>query len=685
MTLASIHKTAATSPLLPPPAEDHGIAGGRRALKPAELLEVSPYARGMFAHIAKPFIIPPTDEPLEELRLVFDAEGDGLLETITKFHCLVISAVDSDRVYEYGPGQIAEALEHLSRADMLIGHNIQGFDLPALLTLYDWAPLPECRIIDTLIAGRLILPNLDRLDGEVVQRTKDAAFGKVFGKYSLEAWGVRLGLTKIGAELKNWTEWTLEIQARCAGDVAINKALWRFLRPDGYPQAALELEHAVAAICDRIVSDGVPFDVGAAEQLRTDWETKRAALAAPLREQFSAVKNINSRPQLGGLLESRGWVPAKRTPKTKKPVIDDELLESLPATYPEFAGLAEYFVIGRRLGQLATGKQAWIDAVGPDGRIHGGLVHIGTPHSRAKHLGPNLAQVPNHKRGGIFAVECRRLFRHPGDWVFVTCDQGNLQDRGFAHYLAAFDGGTYARTFSEGVDQHWITALALELVVRGTTRDKTNEAHNAIREKGGKRFRYAFLFGAGGLKLGQIVADTVRAVFAIDADAGSALGAKFWTEKHPGEDVLKRTGKRVLDRFVNATPGLRQLRASLIREHRKHGWLEGLDGRRVPTEADYKALNRIVTSSEAIICKRWLVDVYGELRARFRYGPNGDAYLALWIHDELAVCCRPTIAEQVGEILVRRARKAGEPYGFRLPLEAEFKIGRDWAGTPLED
>src|SRR5262249_29766352 len=255
-----------------------------------------------------------------------------------------------------------------------------------------------------------------------------------------------------------------------------------------------------------IVSDGVPFDVGAAAQLRMDWETKRAALAAPLREQFSTVKNINSRPQLGALLESQGWVPAKRTPKTKKPVIDDELLESLPATYPEFAGLAEYFVIGRRLGQLATGKQAWIDAVGSDGRLHGGLVHIGTPHSRAKHLGPNLAQVPNHKRGGVFAVECRRLFRHPGDWVFVTCDQGNLQDRGFAHYLSAFDGGTYARTFIEGVDQHWTTALALELVAQGTTRDKTNEAHNAIREKGGKRFRYAFLFGAGGLKLGQIVA-----------------------------------------------------------------------------------------------------------------------------------------------------------------------------------
>jgi Autographiviridae DNA-directed DNA polymerase len=207
----------------------------------------------MFEWLAKPFIIPPTDEHLEESRLVFDLEADGLLESVTKIHCIVISAVDSDRVYEYGPGQIDEALEHLSRADMLIGHNIQGFDLPALLKLHDWAPPPECRVIDTLIAGRLILPNLDRLDGEVVQRTKDKAFGKVFGKHTLQAWGVRLGLMNVGTELENWAEWTPEIQARCVRDVGINKKYYQFLRPDGYPQAALDLEHVIAAICERII------------------------------------------------------------------------------------------------------------------------------------------------------------------------------------------------------------------------------------------------------------------------------------------------------------------------------------------------------------------------------------------------------------------------------------------------
>src|SRR5262249_6288875 len=242
---------------------------------------------------------------------------------------------------------------------------------------------------------------------------------KIYGKYSLEAWGVRLGEMKIGAEIEDWSKWSPEIQARCVGDVNICRQLWQFLRPDGYPRTALELEHEAAAICDRITTDGAPFDTGAAERLRQDWEARRATLEAQLLAQFPAVKNLNSRVQIGRLLESRGWKPQKRTKKTNRPVIDDELLESLPATYPEFTGLAEHFILGRRLGQLANGDKAWISSVRPDGCIHGGLIHIGTPHSRAKHLDPNVAQVPNAKKGSHLGTECRALFRHTGDWGIV--------------------------------------------------------------------------------------------------------------------------------------------------------------------------------------------------------------------------------------------------------------------------
>src|SRR5262249_674095 len=146
-----------------------------------------------------------------------------------------------------------------------------------------------------------------------------------------------------------------------------------------------------------------------------------------------------------------GWVPSQRTKKTKQPKIDDETLESLPALFPEFAGLAEYMIIGRRIAAASTGKEAWQKHVDGDGRIHGAVVHIGTPHSRAKHLAPNVAQVPNPKRAKPFATQCRSLFRTSNDWVFVCCDQAGLQDRGFAHYLSQFDGGDYTKAFVNGL------------------------------------------------------------------------------------------------------------------------------------------------------------------------------------------------------------------------------------------
>ena len=376
-------------------------------------------------------------------------------------------------------------------------------------------------------------------------------------------------------------------------------------------------------------------------------------------------------------------MPEQRTEKTGQPKINDEVLEAVPDRYPEFAGVAEYAILGRRLGQLSAGAQAWCKNVGTDGRIHGGLVHIGTPHSRAKHLKPNLAQVPNAKKGKPFAAECRALFRTNDNWVFVCCDQAGLQDRGYAHYLADFDGGTYGRAFLNGADTHWQSAIALGLVPAGTARDKESKLHAALRE-GAKTFRYAFLYGAGALRAGQIIADAVRA--ALQIDSTSDLAQRFFSGlTHPNESALKRVGKQALNKFEAATPGLRQLRESLQTHARRYGWLPGLDGRRVPVRALHSALNFIVTASEAVICKRWLVRVHDELCAKFHYGWSGDVVIVLWIHDEIAVCCRPEIAEQVGEILVRHAREPAEFYNFKIPLAANFTISRSWAGEPPED
>lgn len=500
---------------------------------------------------------------------MFDIETDGLLDAATTVHCIVVADLDSDQVDEYGPEQIKAELEHLARADYLTGHNILTFDLPMLRRLHGWQPKADCVVVDTLVAARLILPNLSDLDDQAAGMG-DPKLGRLRGRYSIEAWGARLGIAKPGTN----SRWTPEMQQRCAGDVVIGKALWRFLQPDGYSQDALALEHRAAAICDEITTTGAPFDADAAAELHRQWAERRAALAAQLQQQFPGTK-LSSRKQIGALLEARGWVPERRTEKTRQPKIDDELLETIPATYPEFAGLSEYMILGRRLAQLTTGKKAWRKSIGANGRIHGGVVHIGTPHSRAKHLEPNLAQVPNPKKEKPFAVECRALFRTHDDWVCVAADQAGLQDRGFAHYLHKFDGGAYAQTFTTGEDTHWKTTIALGLAAEDAEHDKNNKVHRALRQDGGKRFRYAFLYEVGAATAGRIIYGAARSAHQID-DTNTVLRQLFGNAARPNEAAIRRVGAHARKKFLDATPGLQQLLANLERQARTHGWLYGL-------------------------------------------------------------------------------------------------------------
>jgi DNA polymerase I-like protein with 3'-5' exonuclease and polymerase domains len=610
---------------------------------------------------------------------VFDIESNGL-HAATKVHCIVVIELNSDRVEEFGPDQIEAGLARLSQARRLIGQNIIDFDLPLLQRLYGWTPAAGCVVADTLVAARLFLPHILDLDAQAA-RMGDPSLGEHTGSHSLEAWGGRLGSPKIGADIENFSEWSPELQARCVGDTRLAKQLWEFLQPDGQPQEALALEHRVAPICGEITAAGMPFNIAAAERRRQQWTARRKERETALRAQFPEVKSWNSRTQVGACLVAQGWKPEEFTEKKKQPRLTDDVLEELPKLFPEFTGIAEYWTLGKRLGQLANGKKAWLKHVGADGRIHGRIKHIGTPQSRASHSDPNMGQIPNPKKGKPFAAECRSLFRIDNGWVFVSCDQAGLQDRGFAHYLAEFDGGAYAKAFLAGLDTHWKTAQALGFVAPETPRDKESQLHVVIRE-GSKPFRFGFLFGMRDKRAGSIVRNIINAVMRIDPHC-TLMRAFFGTDT-PNVASIKAAGAKAINKFIAATPGLGELRQSLEMQVNKYHWILGLDGRRVPVDSAHKALNFALTSAEAIICKHWLVQVRNELGQRFAYGWNGDVVLVGWVHDELIACCRPEVANEVGEIMKRCAKEAGEYYKFRCALDADYTIGRSWAGDIVE-
>ena len=91
-------------------------------------------------------------------RILFDIETNGLLDELDTIHSLVLIDIDTEEVVscadQEGYISIADGMSYLENAALLVGHNVQGFDLPALYKLFGFEY--HGVIHDTLIMSRLI-------------------------------------------------------------------------------------------------------------------------------------------------------------------------------------------------------------------------------------------------------------------------------------------------------------------------------------------------------------------------------------------------------------------------------------------------------------------------------------------------------------------------------------------------
>ena len=659
------------------------------------------------------------------MRLLFDTESDGFVGNATKVHCIGIINVETGSELSFGPDQINKACRLLAEASELIGHNIQRHDLPLLRKLGLFTPTPGTTIRDTMVMSRLMRPAL---------KADDMARGDMpsqyVGKHSIGAWGYRLGERKGDyAQLRRaealahgitdekaieryvWGVYNEDMHAYMMQDCRTNFALWKELNPDQYSQDAVQLEHRVSTVCNAMEEAGVPFDTRAAGELHAVLTERKHALETKLKQTFGSwwapvspdptkcifipkrdnarlgylegypIKkykkvdfNPGSRDHIAKVLMDRGWKPTKFT-EGGKPQLDEETIAGVASRYPEMDGIGELLMVEKRLSQLMGSKQSLLDSVKEDGRIHGVINPMGTITSRAAHMFPNLGQVPSAKKP--FGVDFRRMFRAPAGWKIVGADMSGLELRGLAHYLTPYDNGEYAKVVLTG-DVHWANAIAMGLA--DGERDKENHLHTIVREDGSKRFIYAYVYGAGDLQVGTIVLECLVNARCNAGEAGEALYGKFFgSNLSPSEPVIRAIGRTIRDDFRERIPGYDKFLTLVEEQVYKRNRLRGIDKRIIPVRSVHSAVNFMIQSSGAILCKRWLADSYEEMQRTFKEG--ADFFYALWVHDEIQVCCKEQIAEPVGEILVRNARKAGEPYGFRVPLDSQYSIGDTWADT----
>jgi hypothetical protein len=614
-------------------------------------------------------------------RYVFDIETNGLLKELDKVHCIGIKCLDTGKTWplvnsKRRAGDMAMGLKLLADADLIVGHNIIGFDLPALQKVYPgWKTKAVVR--DTLVLTRLMWPHIK--DSDFAKAEAGKLPKKLIGAHALEAWGYRLGNYK-GDFKGPWDTCTPEMVEYMMQDVSVTATLWQRIEkeaalwevpledPNPPPRKdCIELEHRVAEIVEWVQRHGFAFDEKKATALHAKIAGRKQELVVELEkafppkvirstftpkvnnkklgykkgEPFEKVTTVHfnpgSRQQVAERLQGLGWKP-QAFGKDGVATVDDDILKALP--YPQAKLLAEFYTLDKRVGQIANGKEAWLKRV-KHGRIHG-RIHSGGAHTgRMTHSTPNLAQVPgNH---APYGKECRECFTADEGYVLVGCDADALELRDLAGYMARFDGGAYIETVlrgdkAKGTDMHTINANAI-----GCSRDAA------------KVFFYAMIYGSGDWNLGVI------------------LGVKGSRTK------VAAAGKNAKARLMKAVPALGKL-VEAVAKAVKRGYIVGLDGRRLKARAENAAINTLLQSAGAVQMKRGLVNLVDALASKGWQFGREYALVGL-IHDEWQANVKPELADEYGNAAAQAIRDAGTYYAFACPLEAQYQKGATWKET----
>ena len=547
-------------------------------------------------------------------RLVVDIETDSL--DAKEIFCIVAKDLDDDRIYTFTQKNMEHCKPLLEQSDILVMHNGVSFDAPVLKRLLG-CNIPLSKIRDTLLLSQLADPMRE-------------------GGHSLAAWGEKLGFAKI--EFEDFSRYSDEMLKYCIRDVELTAKVYTTLVPElkKFSPRSIKLEHQIRAIIDRQENNGFALDEPKAMQLLAKLTDESEQIKQQLQDVFKpiveqrysektgnrlkdkvTVFNPASRKQIAERLMDLGWQPQKHTEKGQ-PIVAEEVLEKLDI--PEAKLIARYLMLEKRASQI----KSWLEHVDDDGKVHGKVLTLRTISGRMAHTSPNMAQIPAVY--SPYGKECRDVWTTSSDnYILLGSDASSLELRMLAHYLNDRD---FTREVVEG-DVHTANQRAAGL----PTRDNA------------KTFIYAFIYGAGAAKIGQIVNGTAR------------------------------DGQKLIDNFLNNMPALKTLRHK-VDKLASRGYILGLDGRILRVRQAHAAMNLLLQGAGAIVCKEWLKFITIEATKR-----KLDYKLVASIHDEYQFEVHKEHAEELGGVTATAMKLTEQSLKVRCPLDSEYKLGKSWAET----
>lgn len=626
--------------------------------------------------------------------LVLDTEANGL--NPTQVWCACTTDLKTGRKEQFDPDELNNFKKYTKEFDLLVGHNIIGFDRPKVFNRLLSLDVPLSKCIDTLVMSRLANPS---------RMVMNPITKKIISGHSLEAWGMTLGLHKV--EHEDWSQYTYDMLMRCRTDADINVLVFNELCETlkNFSNFSIMMEHRVADEIRQMTEQGVYFNVKDASILRAELYEKSEEIREEVLQEFpprpipyGTVEprynkdgtlgmaqwkwysndrdvinrdiggpctrftweefNLGSPKQVVSRMNEVGWKPIERTvgaqkafrefkqKKISKEKLDKILelgwkvsetnLETIPEDAPQGARkLKEWKTLDSRVSTL----DSWVDCVDPfTGHIHGYVNPIGAVTTRMTHDSPNTANiVASHKPYGreirsLWGIDPAELDKY----CMLGEDADAIQMRLFAHEINDYEliKAIEEGNKDEGTDPHTLHSKLLN--------------HNS-RETS-KTWFYAFLFDAQAPKLSSV----------------------------SGRDVNEESF--YYGKFLERYPQIDDLKEKLNREYKRHGSIQGLDGRwlKVRERPGRKPplMNIRIQGNEAVVMKLFLI-----LQRNKAIKENLDHGLLLNVHDELQWRVLREHAERLGNLGHVAMDEVADRFKLNIKLKVNYKIGNHWAET----